>query len=144
VKAKVEPTNLEKEAMCALEETWVKATSFPMEAKKEMMIKEISHLVGDLVEVDENSLKSEGVIRVKVLCKDALKIEVNTLIFINKHGHLIHWKGEGEGSINNNNSKFDRHKDGSDEEDDNDDSEGSHDSGFVRLAQEQKEEEKKK
>jgi hypothetical protein len=34
-----------------------------------MVIKEISHLVGDPVEVDEKSLRSEGVVRVKVLCK---------------------------------------------------------------------------
>jgi DNA-directed RNA polymerase subunit H (RpoH/RPB5) len=54
VKAKVEPTNLEED-VCALEETWVKATSFPRKAKKEMVIKEISHLVGDPVEVDKKS-----------------------------------------------------------------------------------------
>jgi hypothetical protein len=150
VKVKVEPTNLEKEVVCALEETWVKATGFPRKAKKEMVIKEISHLVGDPVEVDEKSLKSEGVVRVKVLCKDALKIEGNILVFTNKQGHLIHWKSEkfetaeGEGSINNNNSKFDRHRDGSDEKDDSDDSDDNHDSGFTKLAQEQKEEEEKK
>jgi hypothetical protein len=78
------------------------------------------------------------------------KIEGNTLVFTNKQGHLIHWKSEkfktieGQGFINNNNSKFDSHTDGSDEEDDSDDSDDNHDSGFTKLAQEQKEEEEKK
>jgi hypothetical protein len=31
---------------------------------------------------------------VKVLYKDASKVEGNTLVFINKQGHLIHWKSE--------------------------------------------------
>jgi hypothetical protein len=84
VKAKVEPTNIEREVVCALEETWVRASGFPRKAKKEVFIKEISHLVGDPVEVDVDILKNEGAIRVKVLCKDALKIKGNTLVFINK------------------------------------------------------------
>jgi hypothetical protein len=54
------------------------------------VIREISHLVGGPVEVDEKSLKSEGVVSVKVLCKYALKIKRNTLVFISKHDHLIH------------------------------------------------------
>jgi hypothetical protein len=35
-----------------LEETWVKATSFPTKAQKKDIIREISHLVGDPIEVD--------------------------------------------------------------------------------------------
>jgi hypothetical protein len=43
------------------------------------------------------------------------------------------------------NSKFDRHKDNSDEEDDKEeDSTRSHDSGFARLGREQEEEENKR
>jgi hypothetical protein len=52
VKAKVEPTNIEREDVCALEETWVKATGFPRKEKEEVVNKEIAHLVGDPMEVD--------------------------------------------------------------------------------------------
>jgi hypothetical protein len=41
VKAKVEPTNLEKEVDTILEETWVKATDFPAIAQKKDIIREI-------------------------------------------------------------------------------------------------------
>jgi hypothetical protein len=63
-----------------------------------------------------------GAIRVKVLCKDALKIKGNTLVFINKQDYLIRWKSEklgtdiGENSIDDNSSKLD----GSDGEGDSD------------------------
>jgi hypothetical protein len=146
VKAKVEPTNIEREVVYALEETWVRASSFPRKAKKEMVIKEISHRVGDPVEVDGESLRSEGAIRVKVLCKDALNVKGNTLIFINKQGYLIHWKSEklgietGDDSIDDNSPKLDD----SDGEGDNDELDDGHDSGFAKLAREQREEKKKK
>jgi hypothetical protein len=89
-----------------------------------VVIKEISHLVGDPVEVDVDILKNEGggAIRVKVLCKDALKIKGNTLVFINKQDYLIRWKSEklgtdiGENFIDDNSSKLD----GSDGEGDSD------------------------
>jgi hypothetical protein len=53
-------------------------------------------------------------------------------------------KAEGEGSINNDNSKFDGHGDDSNEEDENEESKGSHGSGFARLTKEQKVEEMKR
>jgi hypothetical protein len=145
VKAKVEPTNIEG-VVCALEETWVKASVFQKKAKKEVVIKEISHLVVGPVEVDLESLRNEGTIRVKVLCKDALKIKGNTLVFINKQGYLIRWKSEklgtntGEDSIDDNSSKLDD----SDGEGDSDELDDNHDSGFAKLAKEQREEKKKK
>jgi hypothetical protein len=46
----------------------------PFIANKAEVIKEISHLVGDPLDVDEKRLKSEGVVRVRVLCKDATKL----------------------------------------------------------------------
>jgi hypothetical protein len=46
------PTEMEKEVVCVLEETWVKATGFPCKANKDEVIKEISRLVGDPLEVD--------------------------------------------------------------------------------------------
>jgi hypothetical protein len=80
IKAKVEPIEMEKEAISILEETWVNATGFPRKAKKSEVIKEIAHMVGDPIEVDDNILRSEARVRVKVLCKDALKVDRNTLL----------------------------------------------------------------
>jgi hypothetical protein len=71
IKAKVEPTEKEKEVVSLLEETWAKATGFPSKSSKAEIIKEIFHLVGDPLEVDEKKLKFEGVVRVRALCKDA-------------------------------------------------------------------------
>jgi hypothetical protein len=55
-----------------LEKAWIKASGFPTNARKTEVINEISHLdlVGDPIEVDENSLKSGDVIRVKVMCME--------------------------------------------------------------------------
>jgi hypothetical protein len=67
IEAKVEPTEMEMEAVSILEETWVNATGFPRKAKKSEVIKEIAHMVGDPIEVDDHLLRSEGKVRVKVL-----------------------------------------------------------------------------
>jgi hypothetical protein len=83
---------------------------------------------------------------VKVFCKDDSKVKGNTLVFINKQGYLIRWKSEklgtdtGDDSIDDSSSKLD----GSDGEGESDDLGDSHDSGFAKLAKEQKGEEKKK
>jgi hypothetical protein len=74
IKAKVEPTEMENDDVSIMEETWVTATSFPRKAKKTEAIKEIAHMVGDPIEVDDNLLKSEGEVRVKVMCKDVMKV----------------------------------------------------------------------
>jgi hypothetical protein len=146
VKAKVEPTNIEREVICALEETWVRASGFPRKAKKEMVIREIFHLVRDPIELDMESLKNAGAIRMKVLCRDDLKVKGNTLVFINKHGYLIRWKSErlgddkGGDSFDENSPKLD----GLDGEGESDDFGDSNDSAFEKMAREQREEEEKK
>jgi hypothetical protein len=55
------------------------------------VITEISHVVSDPLEMDEKLLKLEGKVRVIILCKDAMKVDGNTLIYINGQGHLITW-----------------------------------------------------
>jgi hypothetical protein len=150
IKAKVEPASLDKEAVSVLEETWVKATRFLAKAQKKDIIKKVSYLVGDPLEVDEESLMKGMAVRVKVLCKDALKIEGSTLVYFNKQGHMTTWWSEkmenmkpGK-SLDTKASKFDRHKGFFDDEGEKDDYSGSHDSGFQRMAKEQKEEAEKK
>jgi hypothetical protein len=66
INGKVEPTSLDKEAVSVLEETWVKATGFPAKVQKKDIIREISHLVGDPLEVDEECLLKGRAVRVKV------------------------------------------------------------------------------
>jgi hypothetical protein len=77
-KAKVESIEMEKEATSILEETWVTATSFPRKAKKSEVIKEIAHMMGDPIEVDDNLLRSKGKVRVKVPGMDTIKVDGNT------------------------------------------------------------------
>jgi hypothetical protein len=72
----------------------VNATGFPRKAKKSEVIKEIAHMVGDPIEADDNLLRSEGKVKVKVLCKDAVKVDGNTLLYINGQGHLLKWSSE--------------------------------------------------
>jgi hypothetical protein len=92
--------------------------------------------VGDPIEVDEASLLKGRVVRVKVWCKDPMKIEGSTLVYFNKQGHMITWWSEvletmkSGKSLDNKTSKFDRNIDYSDEEKEKDDSIGSHDSSF--------------
>jgi hypothetical protein len=84
IKAKVEPTKLEKELVSILEETWVKTTGFPAKAQKKDIIREIAYLVRDPIEVDEGNLVKGRAVRVKVWCKGPLKIEGSTLVYFNK------------------------------------------------------------
>jgi hypothetical protein len=69
-----------------------------------------------------------------------MKIEGSTLLYFNKQGHMITWWSEvlvtmkSEKSLDNKISKFDKNKDYSDEKKEKD-------SGFQRLAEEQKAEE---
>jgi hypothetical protein len=107
-----------------------------------MVNMEISHLVVDLIGVDMDSLKNEGAIRVKVLCRDALKVKGKTLVFINKQGYLIKWKSEklgvdkGDDTLDDDSPNLD----GSEGEEESDDLGDSHDSGFAKMAREQREE----
>jgi hypothetical protein len=126
----------------------VKATGFPRKAKKAEVIKENSHLVADPQEVDESGLMNEGLVRVRVLGKDAMKIEGSALVLINGQGHMIKWKSdklEEYRSSLPNNSKFNRHKDEKEDSDDegdkkDDSHDGDHDSGFAMFGREQEEE----
>jgi hypothetical protein len=58
------------------------------------VIRGISHVVGDPIEADEKILKSDGKVKVKILCKDAMKLDGNTLIYINGQSHLLNWCSE--------------------------------------------------
>jgi hypothetical protein len=68
--------------------------TFPEKQKKAEIIRKISYLVGDPLEVDEKSLKSKGVVRVRVYCKDATKIVGSALVHINGQSHMLKWRSE--------------------------------------------------
>jgi hypothetical protein len=114
IKSKVEATDLDKGAVSVLE----KASHFPNNVRMYEVIKEISYLVGGggPIEVDENSIKTGDVIRVRVICKDATKIEGSTLVHINGQGYMIKWWSEKSEKIKtkptqqSKGSKFYRHK----------------------------------
>jgi hypothetical protein len=78
-------------------------------------------------------------VRVKILCRDASKVEGNTLLHINGQGYMIRWCSE---KVEATKSKFDRHKEDTYEEGDKE-SGASHDSAFERLAKEEEEEERR-
>jgi DNA-directed RNA polymerase subunit H (RpoH/RPB5) len=142
---------MEKEDVSILEETWVTPTGFPRKAKKSEVVKEVTHMAGDLIKVDDNLLRSKGKVRVKVLYKDAMKVDENTLLYINGQGHLLKWISEKleeykkqhpqdfKGSSSHN-----EEEDLEEDKDNEEESSGSHDSGFARLGREQEEEEKRK
>jgi hypothetical protein len=98
-------------------------------------------LVGDTIEVDESSLKDENAIRVKVNYKDATKIEGSTLVYINGQGHMITWWRKKKVDVKPKNpppsktSKFDSHKNDTDEEGDKDESVVSHESKICSNGQ---------
>ncbi|KAF0903098.1 hypothetical protein E2562_024574 [Oryza meyeriana var. granulata] len=57
-------------------------------------MKDLAFLVGDLVEVDTESLRSIGPVRVKVVDYELEAIHGITLVLINKVGYRIKWEVE--------------------------------------------------
>ena len=72
-----------------LSQAWVLICGFPMWARKEKTVEEVSYLVGDFVEVDTKSLPGLGPIRVKVSCKDPSSIKGSSKVNFNGKGFPI-------------------------------------------------------
>lgn len=72
-----------------LSQAWVLICGFPMWARKEKTVEEVSCLVGDFVEVDTKSLPGLGPIRVKVSCKDPSSIKGSSKVNFNGKGFPI-------------------------------------------------------
>lgn len=109
-----------------LEKVWVKAEGFPLIARKEEIVKNAAHLIGDPIEVDPISLIRMGPIRVKVACMDASLIRGENEVFFNYEGKRIRWTVENPRVAASKtippSSKFDRFRK-DDEEEDNEDNE---------------------
>jgi hypothetical protein len=119
VKARVIPTDLSPEADGKLEVLWVKGFNFSPDARKEDIVMEVAYIVGDPIEVDLKSLDSHGPIRVKVACREALKIRGETRVYFNGEGYAIRWEPELLKAVveEPKSSKFDRQKDRDDDGD---------------------------
>lgn len=85
---KISKRNVDPSVTNVLQTAWIKIFGIPDFAKEEL-IKEITSLVAKPVVVDELSLLKEGSVRVKVNCRDPLKIRSNIEIFFNKMGKDI-------------------------------------------------------
>lgn len=98
VKVKVENTDVSTDTSSILEKVWVKPYGFPQIAKKEEIIKKVSHLIWDPIEVDPISLIRMGPVRVKVACRSAEGIRGENEVFFNYEGKRIKWVVEKRAS----------------------------------------------
>jgi hypothetical protein len=101
--------------------------------------------------VDDQLLRSEGKVMVKILCKDVMEVDDNTLLYINGHGYLLKWCSEKMEEYKKQHPQESKESGSDNDEDDleeqgenEEELSGSHDSGFARLGKEQEEEERSK
>jgi hypothetical protein len=74
VKFKVDKWNPFVGAKAELETVWFRISGLPTEKRSEKRAAYVASLVGILVEVDKNNLKRWEYVRVKIGCKDILKV----------------------------------------------------------------------
>jgi hypothetical protein len=86
---------------------------------------EVSYLVGDLIEVDLNTLHRDGPIRVKLGCTELNKIRGETKVFFNGEGYNIRWELETQiQEPSKSTSKFERRRGLDDDEEEEKEEEG--------------------
>jgi hypothetical protein len=89
LKIKIFNSNLDPNASEILQSTWVKVCGLPSIALKEEVILKVATLAREPIVVDELSLIRSGQVRVKVNCRDPLKLRGFVRIFFNKVGYPI-------------------------------------------------------
>lgn len=89
IKASVIDSKMTDSAVDELFVVWVKVIGLPSFAKKHDIVRAISDIVGEFKEIDEESLKGEGAVRVKVGCLDPNAINYSVIIYINDIGYKI-------------------------------------------------------
>jgi hypothetical protein len=94
IKVKFLKSNNDPEAIEVLHTTWVKIYGLPTIAYKEEVIMKIATLAGEPLLVDELSLIKDGPVRVKLNCRDPLKLRAFVRIFFNRIGYEIHFVSE--------------------------------------------------
>jgi hypothetical protein len=94
LKIKIMKSNLDPIASEVLQSTWVKIYGLPSIAVKEEVIMKVVTLAGEPMVVDELSMIRSGPIRVKVNCRDPMKLRGFVRIFFNKVGYPIRFVSE--------------------------------------------------
>jgi hypothetical protein len=94
IKISILKSNLDPEATDILQLVWVKIYGLPAIACKTEVVMKIATLAGELVVVDELIQIKTGPIRVKLNCKDPLKLRGFVKIFFNKIRYHIRFVSE--------------------------------------------------
>ncbi|XP_044324951.1 uncharacterized protein [Triticum aestivum] len=74
---------LDAQAVAVLDTAWILVSGLPHIARSELVIRQMSRLLGKVVVVDELSLRKEEVVRVKVKCLDSSKLHTTVRVFFN-------------------------------------------------------------
>jgi hypothetical protein len=82
-------SNMDPNAVEVLQTTWVRIYGFPTKVCKESVVMKVATLAGEPLLVDELSLIKVGLVRVKMNCRDPLRLRGIVSIFFNKIGHDI-------------------------------------------------------
>jgi hypothetical protein len=83
----------------SLEEVWVHIRGVPPKWSIRSVFRQISSSLGEMLEVDWNSLFTSffSMVRVKIACKDHAKIPSKILFEMRNHLYVIHFRVEAEG-----------------------------------------------
>ena len=77
---------LDAQAVAVLDTAWILISGLPDIARSELVIRQMSRLLGKVVVVDELSLRKEEEVRVKVKCLDSSKLRTSVRVFFNDQG----------------------------------------------------------
>jgi hypothetical protein len=94
LKVKILKSNMNPDAVEVLQTTWVRIYGLPVKACKEYVVMKVATLAGEPLLVDELSLIKVGPVRVKMNCRDPLRLRGIVRIFFNKIGHDIKFVSE--------------------------------------------------
>lgn len=121
----VEKSDLMAGCSDILTSVWVQVMGVPYWARKEVVAKKLSYLVGDHEETDKKSLPGLGPIRIKVSCKDPSQIRGTSKVYFNKRGFKVSWLVESDKNQHGKNVSRDRSDSkGRDEEEEDSEYEG--------------------
>lgn len=120
---------MDPEATARLHTVWMKIYGIPSFAKIESVVKEISTLAAEPMNVDELSLIRTGPVRVRFRCRDPAQLRGFVEIFINGFGYEVRFVVEsfkntakGDGPSGGGNRKHDKKDDDDGRDEDSEDS----------------------
>jgi hypothetical protein len=136
LKVKIFKASFDPDAVEILQTTWVKIHGIPGYARKEKTVMKVAGLASEPLVVDELSLIQIGPVRVKMNCKDPLKVKGVVRVFFNKAEHNIKFEAEkyGDRGSGHPHPPFNKDDDLGDDEDEGDDSEEESDNKHRRKS----------